>query len=160
MNKIQASDLLPGDVLLYAPSSFFGYAISWLTAGWVSHIEIYKGGGIAYASRDGVGVNEYQLRIDGLARVLRSRKPLNMGAMAVGFKAKQGHRYDFGTIKKFLTFGLSGGRTNAEVCSELAAYLLRIGGLHGLFGACSPDEVSPRDFEKVSSDMLFTVWQA
>jgi len=146
--NISPSQLQRGDVLLYKPSSAFGIAIAWLTAGWVSHVEIYAGDNYSYASRDGKGVMLYDLRLDGLAEVRRSTVPLNHAAMHRAFMAHSGHRYDYATIKKFLTFGRTKGRTDAEVCSELATILLRAGGHTDLFGAAAPDEISPRDFQK------------
>ena len=167
MKKFNPEILQPGDILLFAPSSFFGYAISWLTAGRVSHVEIYKGGGISYASRDGIGVDEYPLRVSGLYQVLRSRPRLNMGAMAIEFKKHKGHAYDYGTIVKFicfgrvpkwvgmmgttarvLSFGKVGWKSHAEVCSEIGAFLLRASGLSNIFGSVREDEVSPRDYQK------------
>lgn len=154
--SIEPADLLPGDALLYSPSSIFGRAIAWMTAGDISHIEIYKGGGISYASRDGVGVNEYPLRMDGLKEVRRSTRPLNMGAMAIAFSRLKGHKYDNSTILKFVTFGKLGGKTMAEVCSEAATILYRAAGLHRLFGDQQPDEITPRDFQK--AEALRQIW--
>ena len=146
--NVSLSQLQPGDVLLYKPSSVFGYAIAWLTAGWVSHVELYAGDGYAYASRDGRGVSLYDARLDGLAEVRRSTVPLDRTAMHHEFAKRSGHRYDYATIGKFLTFGKGKGRTDAEVCSELATILLRAGGHTDLFGTTAPDEISPRDFQK------------
>lgn len=151
--------LQPGHLLLYEASSLFGYGIALWSGSRISHIEMCKGGGISYASRDHLGVEEYPLRLDGLALVLRTPRPLDMARVAKGFEAKRGHRYDYSTIKKFATFGLSEGKPMAEVCSELQAYLVRVGGEESIFGAKQPDEVSPSDFVKAAlSGDLLTVW--
>lgn len=165
--KFDLTNLPPGAVLLYRPDSFFGWCIAFLTAGMVSHVEMYKGGGISYASRDHRGVSEYSLRTHGLIDVRYAR--LNMGAVAKEFARHNGNAYDYGTIARFLTFGgmnkaidrigkvlsiLSGGKfgwkNHADVCSELIAWLVMRGGLPNIFGDEKPDSISPRDFQKQS----------
>ena len=140
--------LLPGDCLLYRPSSVFGWAIAAFTLSKVSHVEIYKGGGISWASRDGVGVDEYPLRTEQLSHVLRSKKPLNMGAMAKAFDHLRGDAYDDGTIAYHATFGMFESNVGQEVCSEFATIMFRVGGLKALFGAKMPSEVAPNEFLK------------
>lgn len=155
---ITPAQLQPGDVLLYEPSSFFGYAIAWLTGGWVSHVEVYRGNDCSYASRDGLGVSIYAYRADGLTEVRRSQKPIDLIALEREFLKRNGDRYDYNTIVKFLTFGKCGGRNQAEVCSELATLLLRAGGVPELFGDAAADEISPRDFQK--EPLLEKVWSS
>ena len=140
--------LLPGDCLLYRPSSVFGWAIAAFTLSKVSHVEIYKGGGISWASRDGIGVNEYSLRTEQLSHVLRATKPLNVGAMAQCFDHLRGHGYDNGTIASFATFGMFKSNVGQEVCSEFATIMFRVGGLKALFSAKMPSEVAPNEFVK------------
>lgn len=142
------SILRPGDVLLYAPSNVFGRAIAWMTGGGVSHVEIYKGDGVSYASRDGIGVAEYPFRVEQLRRVLRSRTPLNLGRMAQTFAAMRGHKYDWKGIWNTATGARGDSATGAAVCSEAATIWLRAAGLVRLFGAEEPENITPRDFEK------------
>ena len=156
--QYNVSGLMPGDVLLYAPSSFFGRAIAWMTSGNVSHVEVYKGGGISYASRDGLGVEEYPLRTEQLCGVLRSREPLDMTRMASTFANLKGHGYDWSAIAKFASGGKLQGGLGKEICSEFATIVLRAAGMHRLFGAETPDSIAPRDFEK--SDLFWQVWSA
>src|SRR5688572_28580220 len=137
-NVFNVAELMPGDVLLYAPSSPLGRAIAWMTAGGVSHVEVFKGDGVSYASRDGVGVNEYPLRTAQLCRVLRSRRPLNMVRMAQTFAQLKGHGYDWKGIKAAATGG-GDSEAGKEICSELATILLRVAGLAELFGAEEPE---------------------
>ncbi len=152
--------LKPGMLLLYEASSLFGYAIAAFSGSRISHIEMFKGNGISYASRDGIGVDEYQLRLNNLALVLESVEPLDMDRVAKGFAGKRGHRYDNATILKHATFGLVGGKPMAEVCSEVQAYLVRVGGLERAFGDKQPDEVKPSDFvDAMNHGMFRKVWE-
>lgn len=151
--------LKPGMLLLYEASSLFGYAIAAFSGSRISHIEMYAGDGTSYASRDGVGVDEYPLRLKDLALVLEAVEPLNMDRVREGFSRKIGHRYDNSTILKFATFGLFGGKPMAEVCSEIQAYLVRVGGLERAFGDKQPDEVKPSDFVDAMNHGVFRkVW--
>lgn len=155
---IDQSELIPGDCLLYKPSGIFGKAIAWMTSSGVSHVEIYKGGGISYASRDGLGTNEYPLRMEQLVRVLRSRKLLNMGRMATAFEAMRGQPYDWKGILNTALGGQGDSSPTGNVCSAAAAIWYRVAGLHTLFGAEEPEHITPRDFEK--SDLFWQVWSA
>lgn len=153
-------------VLLYSPSGVFGYAIAVfdikrvLKHGMaISHVEVYKGGGYSYASRDGIGVDTYPLRTSNIACVLESTIPLDMGDMASGFQAKLGHKYDNATIVSHVTKGLTEGNHLEEVCSEVAAYLMRCAGNFKLFGNKKPDQVKPIDFlDEVDSGLLKKIW--
>lgn len=154
------SILKPGHLLLYRASSIFGYAIAAFSGSRISHIEMYRGDGISYASRDGIGVDEYPLRIKDLDLVLEAVEPLDMNRVAIGFAGKIGHRYDNATILKHATFGLVGGKPMAEVCSEVQAYLVRVGGLERAFGDKQPDEVKPSDFvDAMNHGMFRKVWE-
>lgn len=155
---IDVEILRPGDVLLYSPSGIFGYAIAWMSSGNVSHVEIYKGAGKSYASRDGIGVNEYPLRTAQLCRVLRSRTPLNMFRMEQAFLHMKGQRYDWRGILNTALGGRGDSAPNQNVCSALATILLRVAGLPRLLGAEEPDAIKPRDFEKCGE--FSEVWSA
>jgi len=156
---IDPTHLRPGMILLYEASSVFGYAISLFSGSRISHVEMYRGDGQSWASRDGLGVGVYPFRSANLALVLESPHPLNLARIAEGFEAKRGHRYDWATIKKFLTLGFTDSRTDAEVCSELITYLLRAGGLPTLFGNKEPEDIKPSDFvEALNMGVLRKVW--
>lgn len=153
------TNLRPGMLLLYEASSVFGYAIALFSGSRISHVEMYKGDGKSWASRDGLGVGVYPFRSENLALVLESPVPLNLAHIAQGFAAKAGHTYDYATILKFITFGWTESRTDAEVCSELITYLLRTGGLTALFGIKEPEDVKPADFvTALNLGMLRKVW--
>ena len=155
---IDETELLAGDCLLYAPSGIFGKAIAWMTSGGVSHVEVYKGGGISYASRNGLGTNEYPLRTEQLVRVLRSRKTLNMGRMGIAFEAMRGDPYDWTGIINTALGGQGDSSPKGNVCSAAATIWYRVAGLSRLFGAEEPEHITPRDFEK--SDLFWQVWSA
>tara|TARA_R110000868_G_scaffold393840_1_gene664968 strand:+ start:182 stop:652 length:471 start_codon:yes stop_codon:yes gene_type:complete len=153
---IDPRELMPGDCLLYAPSGVFGRAIAWMTSGGVSHVEVYKGVGVSYASRDGLGTNEYPLRTENLCRVLRSRTALNMGRMGVAFEAMRGQPYDWKGILNTALGGAGDSSPKGNVCSAAATIWYRVAGLVRLFGAEEPEHITPRDFEK--SDYFWQVW--
>src|SRR2546430_7436827 len=88
-------DLQPGDALLYRPSTFFGWIIALKTWTRISHIEIYAGGGLSVASRNGIGVGKYPLRLDNLARVRRPRGLFFLDRAMTWFQTVDGHKYDY-----------------------------------------------------------------
>jgi hypothetical protein len=159
--SFDSSILRPGHILLYKPSSFFGRVIARFSKYPISHVEMYKGGGISYASRDGLGVAQYELREEDLAYVLESTFPLDMARVAKAFAGKDGDPYDWGTIVKHISERISEGAPHSEVCSELVTYLARVGGAFSLFGVDPPDRVKPADFlDEVSSGLLRVIWES
>lgn len=155
---IDASELIAGDCLLYKPSGIFGWAIVWKTGGGVSHVEVYKGGGNSYASREGFGTNEYPLRTEQLCRVLRSRAPLNMVRMGIAFEAMRGQPYDWDGIANTALGGSGDSSPKGNVCSAAATIWYRVAGLHRLFGAEEPEHIAPRDY--LIAPEFWQVWSA
>lgn len=173
--KIKESDLRSGANLFYGPpmklslGAVFSWAICIFTTSRICHCEMYKGDGVSYASRDGTGVGEYPLRLNGLVEVRYATQPLNMGAVAIEAAKHKGEAYDNGTIVTFLTLGKMSGALNrigravsvltrgrfgwivrARVCSEHLCCLDRAGGLTELFGETKASKVLPNDFTKQS----------
>lgn len=79
MADFDLTQLLPGDVLLFARTSPFDWIIHVKTWSRFTHVEIVgldKLGHVrTYASRNGVGVGVYTPDLDGLALVLRPAFP-------------------------------------------------------------------------------------
>lgn len=160
--------LQPGDVLLYSPRGCLSRLVEWKTWSAYSHVEVWLGRGVigrylldldwtshtcaqpsysmpgaeVLASRPGIGVNFYPFDLSGLTLIRRSRDPLDMDAMLrwVTNRHVIGQRYDWWGLLRF--FNVGRGRMDRQFCSELAARLLRRGGVQ-LFNNVDADQVSP-----------------
>lgn len=112
--------LLPGDLLLYRGGSIWSKLIMLKTWSPVSHCEVYLGGGKSYAARDGVGVDFFPLRTDGLTHILR---PILRQDDVFDFLAgkrwaetTRGQKYDWLGLLRFFTLGKQS--TAKQFCSE------------------------------------------
>ena len=105
-------ELAPGDCLLYKPSSVWSYAIAIKTWNKVSHCEAYIGDGYSVASRDGLGVARYPLRLDGLVKVLTPNKAFSVGAAMAWFATVNGQGDDWIGLSRFLLWGAGPGGKN------------------------------------------------
>lgn len=131
-----ARDLLrPGDCLLYTPTGFFGYAISIKTWHRISHCELYVGRGWSAASRDGVGVNLYPLRMEQLAHILRPTQPFDVDQALTWFDTVRGQKYDWWGLLRFFTW-TDEQPHDRMFCSECVTRIYR----HGGFEPFQPDE--------------------
>src|SRR5690348_3462336 len=118
---LDVNALQPGDCLLYHPvkGSFFGWLIARKTWHDVSHCEMYVGKGKSFASRDGIGVGLYDLRVTELAYVLRPEDSLDWAAFWKWFKTVDGQKYDwFGLARMVYTKSVSTGHNDKMFCSE------------------------------------------
>jgi hypothetical protein len=121
--------LHPGDAILYFRWDFVDWVIALKTWTKVAHVEIYRGGQKSYASRNGIGVNAYPLRLDGVAAVMRPKQPLDWAAADRWFEDKaRGEPYDWLGL---LCFALArrGGEKHKMFCSEFATHYYRAAGL-------------------------------
>jgi hypothetical protein len=134
--------LRAGDVLLYRPSSIFGWAIRIKTGSPCSHVEVAVGAGFSVASRDGIGVNRYPLRLDHLGWVLRPNVPFYLGPAMDWFDKHKGEPYGWLDLLDFFSATIDGP---GMVCSPCATNFLRAGGVR-VFGSFPAIRVSPRDF--------------
>ena len=114
--------LSPGDIMLYKPTSLFGQLIRIKTWHNVSHVEIYRGNGRSYASRDGLGVNDYPVRTQGLIYVLRPKIPLDLVKGDRYFGRMMGTPYGWVDLLDFIGCSFD---TQGIVCSPFAAAWLR-----------------------------------
>lgn len=115
----------PGDVLLYRPRGLFGWLIAVKTWSRWAHVEVYDGGGYSLASRDGIGVGRYPLRLDGLGEVYRLRVGCNWFAARAWFESVKGQPYDWWGLLAFASAKWQGRDNGKMFCSEFAARLLR-----------------------------------
>jgi len=147
-------DLKPGDVLLYAAGhDFFSWAIRLKTWHPVSHVEVSIGGGESVASRNGIGVNRYPTRYDGLAYVLRPTVPFQRGAALDWFtRHAKGLPYSWIDLANFLGVNID---KRGMFCSEFATLVLRAGGVP-VFNAEPAIKVAPCEF--LLSELLQTIW--
>lgn len=152
------TQLRPGDVLLYRPSSWVGWVIAVKTASRVaSHVEIAVKPGIAIAARQ-EGVDYYETRWSNLSRVLRPNHSVDINKALDWFhKNARGQRYDYLALGRFFIIPGLKQSTDKQICSELATRFLRAGAVGWRpFGAEDADLVAPRDFLK--SDEFDLVW--
>jgi hypothetical protein len=142
----ELSDLDPGDVLLYRPKGLVGWLIASRTWSNWAHVEVYIGAGRSVASRDGIGVDEYPVRLTELGRVLRPHQRIDRSAAMTWFHAKaQGQRYDYLAILRFLLphFITRDLDTTRQICSAFAVRFLRAGGVDLVAPDLDADLVAP-----------------
>lgn len=112
-----ASMLVSGDVLGYSSSGVMGDIIR--RTGALSHVEIYEGNGFSLASRDGLGVARYPLRLNELSAQLR---PLDgdMAAFTAWFETVKGEAYSWKGLLGFAE-GATTGEAGQMFCSQFIA---------------------------------------
>lgn len=144
--------LLPGDTLLYSKSDFFGWVTAIKTFSPAVHVEKFEGFGMSLASRNGIGVNRYPLRLAQLAAVLRPIEPLDMDAVTKWFEVPfnkvtgEGVRdrpYGWFDLARFFNIKL---KTDGWICSEFAAMVDRVGGLKSFATKYYAGTIDPGDF--------------
>lgn len=144
--------LAVGDVMLYSPSSIFGWAIRIKSGSPISHVEVFVGDGQSVASRDGQGVGRYPVRTDHVAAVLRPHVPFSLAAAMVWFRQHEGEPYGFVDLLNFFSLNINGP---GMVCSPCATEFLRAGGVR-VFGGFPAAHVFPRDF--LTSELLTAIY--
>lgn len=156
MNPFDQSILEPGDVLLYYVEDFIDTCIAEKTGKAVGHIERYIGNGQSVASRNGLGVNQYPLRLDGLVCVRRPRQPIDFEAGMDWFeKVAKGQGYDFEGLLTFTSFFKS-GHEGQMFCSEFALNFDRACKFEPFNPSQPAYETSPRDYWLAG--LFSTVW--
>lgn len=142
------SEVRPGDVLLYKPSSVFGWLIRVKTWHPVSHVEMYLGEGISAASRDGQGVARYPFRTDGLIHILRPNVPLDLSKVSAYVDAMNGTPYGWYDLANFAGFNVN---AKGIVCSPFVTNALRAGGVK-IFNDEPANDIAP--FQFLTSELL------
>lgn len=153
-------ELLAGDCLLYRGNSLFDWLIYLKTWTFVCHVEVYQGGGLSVASRNGVGVNLYPLRTEGLAYVLRPKAVYgpfdNVAANAWFYTKAQGQGYDWKGLLCF-TLAVKQGSPNKMFCSEFATRYYRAGRFNPFAPDYDADRISPGQFlQSPSFDTVYS----
>lgn len=139
MAPIRLEAIQPGDALLYGGDGLFSRLIRVKTWSRFAHVEIYDGAGYSWASRNGVGVDRYEVRHDGLLAVLRLRShlapgvpmPFDLEAARTWAASVRGQSYDWIGLLSFAVAEWQGRENQAQFCSEFGARWIR----HGIGGA-------------------------
>jgi len=121
--------LQAGDLLLYGGASLINRLIQIKTWSRYSHVEMYEGGGLSLASRNGLGVGRYPVRTDGLLMILRLRPwvPFSMAAVRQWFPYVDGQEYDWWGLFAFFAATRRGPDNYKMQCAEFCARALRVG---------------------------------
>lgn len=161
-----SSILMPGDSILYRPSSFAGVAIAIKTFSWTSHIEGYIGNGRSIGARD-TGVKVYLLRNDKYAKVILRPKAVCkfdfQAAMDWYYKEADGDSYDFTGLFAFFIpdkYPKDDSTENykKEFCSMLIDMWYVKGGFRPFQANVPSTEVSPAQF--LQTPLFDIIWQA
>ena len=148
-------ELQPGDILLYGGSDLVSRLIQFRTWSDVSHIEIYVGDGRSVASRNGIGVGKYPLRLDGMRRVYRVGVAFDFEKAMRWFAMVQGTKYGWADLLRFYLIDVP---TIGLICSEFGDLFFRNGTLP-LFNTNYPEgAVCPGDYEKISDLLVAEIW--
>lgn len=158
MTTFNQSILQPGDVLLYYTThDLVDTIIAEKTGKDVGHVERYAGDNQSFASRNGVGVNLYPLRLDGLICVRRPYKAIDFTAGVAWFnKVAKGQGYDFEGLLSFTSF-IKHGHDGQMFCSEFSVNFDRACGFEPFNSDQPAFETSPRDLW--ISGAYTTVWK-
>lgn len=135
-------DLQPGDCLLYKPKGLFGQIIRLKTWHSISHVEMYVGDSMSYASRDGQGVNLYPWRDTELAYILRPKVPLNLPAGWAYARSMIGTPYGWLDLLAFM--GITKNFPGI-VCSAFVTEIYRHAGWR-IFPTDTPEDIAPFEF--------------
>lgn len=145
-------------MLLYFVEDPVDFIIAEKTGKRVGHVERYFGNGQSVASRNGVGVNLYPLRLDGLVCVRRAVGTLDNDRAGDWFRnVAQGQRYDFKGLLTFTSF-IKSGTPGDMFCSEFSVNFDRAAGFEPLNPSQPAVETSPRDLWILPT--YKTIWRA
>ena len=148
-------ELMPGDILLYGGTDLVSRLIQFRTWSDVSHIEVYVGDGRSVASRNGVGVGKYELRVDGLRRVYRPKLIPDFAKGITWFATVDGTKYGWADLLRFYLIDVP---TEGLICSEFGDLFFRNCDLP-LFNTNYPEgAVCPGDYEKISDLLVEEIW--
>ncbi len=138
----------PGDLLGYADPSFVDFNIELFTAGPLAHVEIYVGHGLSFASRNGIGVNLYPMRQDGLSALLRPNKELlDFDSAAAWVETVRGESYDFWGLLSAAIPGIV-EQPKHLFCSAAATLWYRNATWDAAHPECPAVKITPVDFLK------------
>lgn len=136
--------LAPGDVLLYTSGGFYGWVIRLKTWHPVTHAEAYAGYGRSVASRNGIGVNAYPVRVSGLTYICRPKltQRINLREAIAWARSQYGTPYGWTDLLQFVGVNV---QARGIVCSPFVTEFLRAGGLDPFNGEPA-DKIAPFEF--------------
>jgi len=149
--------LQPGDILLYDSGSLVDWLIKFRTWSDVAHVEIYLDNYESTASRNGLGVDIYPVRYEGLRYIRRLQVPFDRIAARKFAIKMRGTPYGYGDLARFYLLNIP---TKGLICSQYGDLLLRAGSVVAFYEDYPPGAVSPRDYELIPNFIAKTVWQA
>jgi hypothetical protein len=149
-------ELKSGDCFLYfTRGSVSDIAIAIKTWCWsASHIEVCAGSNTSFASRNGLGVNRYQFRRDGLAHILRPAQFNYHGALEF-FNNVRGTKYGWLDLLQFISIKIP---TKGLICSQFADLLYRAANVPAFSHEYNAGAICPRDF--LISPAFTQIWKA
>ena len=148
-------ELKPGDILLYGGTDLVSCLIQFRTWSDISHVEVYVGPGRSVASRNGIGVGVYPLRIKGLRRVIRPFGEFDFDAAMRWFNTVDGTPYGWADLLRFYLINIP---TKGLICSEFVDLFFRNAKLP-LFNTNYPEgAICPGDYEKISDVLAEQIW--
>jgi hypothetical protein len=92
------ASIKPGSILLYSTNDLIDDVIG--VTGPAKHVELYRGNGQSLASRNGLGVNQYAFRDEGLIGVLESQ--VDVDKFCAWFDTVRGDGYDWQGLEGFV----------------------------------------------------------
>lgn len=149
-------DLESADILLYdTPDNMTDDIIELGTASDVAHIEIYHGNGLSLASRNGIGVNAYDFRLEGLMYVRRLVVPFDQKKADAWFYAGiRGLPYGWAGLLQFVNMEIP---CKGLICSSFVDLYLQKGDAPMFADDFPPGKASPRDFKLTRQ--AATIWR-
>lgn len=145
-------ELMPGDCLVYFNRrSVFNWLIALRTWNFDAHVEVYAGGGMSFASRDGLGVNAYGVRMDGLVAAMRpvpELGKLDWDAGKAWFSSVRGQSYGWIDLLAFVFPWWKRRNKTGMVCSPFATRLYRKLGLRVFNPDYDADRIAPAQFRQ------------
>lgn len=150
-------ELKAGDILLYYSNwSIVDWFIAWRTWSDVAHIEIYRGSGLSFASRNGIGVNIYPFRREGLRYVLRPNDEFDLESALKGFQKLRGLPYGFWDLLVFFSIKR---KTKGLICSQLGDLVLQLGKIIAFSTVYFDGAIAPRDYEITPAARQIWKWK-
>ncbi len=156
--KFDPSLLKEGDAMLFYEPTLLDTLIAVKTSFWCAHIEIYDGDGQSVASRNGIGVNRYPVRLNGLIAVRRPKTCIDWQMGQEWFeKHARWQKYDFKGLMCFY-LAVKQGSPHRMFCSEFALRRYRASCFQPFNPNQDADRTSPGLFW--SSGTFESIWES
>jgi hypothetical protein len=149
-------ELLPGDTLVYGIADALDCLIAVKTWSSACHVEVYAGGGMSMASRNGKGVGLYCFRKKQLIAVRRPNLTFDFGKGSKWFWDNAlGQKYDWLGLLCF-TLAVKQGSPNKMFCSEFWKNFFHETGLDVMAPDWPADKTAPA--QCLQTPVLTTIW--